>query len=151
MPATPDLTPPRTILAFDFGLRRIGVAVGQDVTDPASPLGIVANRDAGIDHAAIATLIREWRPTSLVVGMPSHADGSSSDMQVHVEAFIDELRQYELPIDTVDERYTSVEAAHGLREARAAGTRGRISKAMIDNAAAVVIAERFLAGAQEYP
>ena len=135
---------PRTILAFDFGLRRIGVAIGQDVTGSASPLGVVANRDSGVDHEAIAALIREWRPTSLVVGMPAHADGSPSEIQVPVRAFIGELERYGLPIDTVDERYTSVEAERVLKEARAAGTRGRITKEMIDSAAAVFIAERYL-------
>lgn len=105
---------------------------------------MVANRDSGVDHEAIAALIREWRPTSLVVGMPAHADGSPSEIQVPVRAFIDELERYGLPIDTVDERYTSVEAERVLKEARAAGTRGRLSKEMIDSAAAVFIAERYL-------
>jgi putative Holliday junction resolvase len=136
---------PTTILAFDFGLRRIGVAVGQSVTGSASPLAVVANRETGIDHDAIAALIREWRPSRLVVGMPAHADGSDSDMQQPVLAFIEELQRYDLPITTVDERYTSVEAERVLREARAAGTRGRISKEDIDSAAAVFIAERYLA------
>ena len=76
--------------------------------------------------------------------MPSHADGSPSDLQESVEAFIEELRHYGLDVDTVDERYTSVEAEHALKEARAAGKRGRISKEMIDSAAAVIIAERYL-------
>jgi len=138
------LAPPRTILAFDFGLRRIGVAIGQDVTGSASPLGTVGNRDEGVDHAAIAALIREWEPTGLVVGMPSHADGSPSQMQEPIEAFILELQRYGLSVDTVDERYTSIEAEQVLRQARAAGTRGRISKEMIDSAAAVLIAERYL-------
>ena len=144
MRATPDLALPRTILSFDFGLRRIGVAVGQDVTGSASPLGVVANRDAAVDHDRIAALIEEWHPTVLVVGMPAHADGSPSDMQAHVRAFIAELERYDLPIETVDERYTSIEAERVLKEARAAGTRGRISKDMIDSAAAVFIAERYL-------
>lgn len=138
------MTAPRTILSFDFGLRRIGVAVGQDVTGSASPLGIVANRDNVIDHDRIAELVAEWRPTTLVVGMPAHADGSPSEMQAHVRAFIGELERYGLPIETVDERYTSIEAERVLKEARAAGTRGRISKDMIDSAAAVFIAERYL-------
>jgi putative Holliday junction resolvase len=144
MPVTPDLSQPSTILAFDFGLRRIGVAVGQDITGTASPLGVIANRDDGVDHRALAALIKEWRPTGLVVGMPTHADGSPSDMQKPVDAFIEYLRRYELSIDTVDERYTSVAAEQALKEARAAGTRGRISKEMIDSAAAVFIAERYL-------
>lgn len=138
------MSQPRTILAFDFGLRRIGVAIGQDVTSSASPLGVVSNRNESVDHAAIAAIIKEWRPTGIVVGMPSHSDGSPSEMQKPVESFIKELRRYELDIDTVDERYTSVEAKQALKSARAAGTRGRISKEMIDSAAAVFIAERYL-------
>ncbi|MDG2288668.1 MAG: Holliday junction resolvase RuvX, partial [Woeseiaceae bacterium] len=98
------MSQPRTILAFDFGLRRIGVAIGQDVTSSASPLGVVSNRNESVDHAAIAAIIKEWRPTGIVVGMPSHADGSPSEMQKPVESFIKELRRYELDIDTVDER-----------------------------------------------
>lgn len=139
------MSKPRTILAFDFGLRRIGVAVGQDVTSSASPIGVVRNRDGGADHDEIAGLIREWCPTGLVVGMPAHADGSPSEIQEHVKTFITELESYGLPIDTVDERYTSVEAERVLKDARTAGTRGRISKEMIDSAAAVFIAERYLA------
>lgn len=136
---------PRTILAFDFGLRRIGVAVGQDITGSASPLGIVTNRDNGVDHAAIAALMREWQPTSLVVGIPTHADGTPSDLQDPIAQFIDELARYELPVDTVDERYTSVEAEQSLRAARSMGRRGQISREMIDSKAAVFIAERYLA------
>lgn len=144
MQATPELSPPRTILAFDFGLRRIGVAVGQDVTGSASPLGIVDHRDDGVDHDRIAALIDEWRPVTLVVGMPAHADGRPGDLQGPVRAFIAELGRYGLPVETVDERYTSIEAERLLKEARAEGTRGRLSKAMIDSASAVLIAERYL-------
>jgi len=144
MRATPDLSHPRTILCFDFGLRRIGVAVGQDVTGSASPLGIIKNRDDGIDHAQIERLIAEWHPTGLVVGMPAHADGSATDLKPAIDAFIEALARYELPVDTVDERYTSVEAELLLKSARADGRIGRISKPMIDSAAAVLIAERYL-------
>ena len=136
---------PTTVLAFDFGLRRIGVAVGQSVTGSASPLGVVANRETGIDFDAIAKLIREWRPTELVVGLPAHADGSESEMQKPVLAFAAALDRYELPVAMTDERYTSIEAERVLKDARSAGTRGRISKEDIDSAAAVFIAERYLA------
>jgi putative Holliday junction resolvase len=139
------LSRPTTILAFDFGLRRIGVAVGQSVTGSASPLGTIANSESRVDRDAIAALIREWRPTLLVVGMPMHADGSPSDLQKPVEAFIEELRSFSLPVESVDERYTSVEAERVLKEARASGSRGRIKKEEIDSAAAVFIAERYLA------
>lgn len=136
---------PQTILAFDYGRRRIGVAVGQTVTESASPLGIVDNLDTGPDVEKIAALIAEWRPGLLVVGMPAHADGSPSDMQNYVRRFIELLKNYQLPIDTVDERFTSTEAEAKLKDARAAGARGRISKESIDSAAAVLIAERYLA------
>ena len=145
MPDTPEARTPETVLAFDYGRRRIGVAVGQTVTASASPVGVVRNSEDGPDQARIAALIAEWRPTRLVVGMPSHADGSPSEMQQHVRDFISGLARYDLPTDTVDERYTSIEAEAALKRARAAGTSGRISKEMIDSAAAVFIAERYLA------
>lgn len=134
-----------TILAFDYGRRRIGVAVGQTITASASPIGVVSNDYAGPDHDRIAALIREWRPNRLVVGMPAHADGSASDMQNYVNQFIETLAVFDLQIDTVDERFTSVDAEAQLKNARAAGTRGRITRESIDSAAAVLIAERYLA------
>jgi putative Holliday junction resolvase len=148
MQDTPDSKTggPETILAFDFGLRRIGVAVGQSVTSSASPLGVVNNSENGPDFAAISKMIDEWRPSRLIVGLPMHADGQPGEMQTHVEAFVRELWRYQLKIDTVDERYTSVEAEEALKNARASGSRGRITKEAIDSAAAVLIAERFLTG-----
>ncbi len=134
-----------TILAFDYGRRRIGVAVGQTITASASPLGIVNNDYSGPDIEKIAALIKEWQPSRLVVGMPAHADGSASDMQNYVNQFIETLAVFELEIDTVDERFTSVEAEAQLKDARASGTRGRITRESIDSAAAVLIAERYLA------
>ena len=146
MPGTPDQATAgaETILAFDFGLRRIGVAVGQSVTGSASPLGIVSNGASGPDFAAIAALVAEWRPARLVVGLPLHADGSDSEMLGPVRTFVGELGRFDLPVATVDERYSSIEAQRLLKDARASGNRGRIRKADIDAAAAVCIAERFL-------
>ena len=147
MPDTPDAgpRPPETIIAFDFGLRRIGMAVGQSVTQSASPLGTVTCSDGAPDFGSIDAIVAEWHPARLVVGMPMHADGSPSEMQASVRAFIDLLARYGLPIDTIDERYTSVEAEAVLKNARAAGSRGRIRKEDVDAAAAVLIAERYLA------
>lgn len=144
MPDTPESRAPETIIAFDFGLRRIGVAVGQSVTRSATPIGVVANSDAGVDHHKIAAIIDEWRPATIVVGMPLHTDGRRGDIAAAVDVFIAELGRHELPIATVDERFTSIEAEQALKLARQAGTRGRISKEMIDSAAAVFIAERYL-------
>ena len=137
---------PETILAFDYGRRRIGVAVGQDVTASASPVGTIANSDSGVDYDRLSEVIAEWNPTRLVVGMPLHADGSPGEMSAAVEAFVAALARYELPVATIDERYSSIEAGRTLKNARQQGSRGRISKADIDVAAAVCIAERYLAG-----
>ena len=148
MPDTPEAGRPETILAFDFGLRRIGIAVGQEITGSAIPVGTIDNGARGPDHARIAQLIDEWRPSRLVVGMPAHGDGSPSDLQADVRAFIEDLGRYGLPVASVDERYTSLEAEAVLKRSRAAGRRGRIRKSSIDSAAAVLIAERYLAGRQ---
>ena len=137
---------PETILAFDFGRRRIGVAVGQDITGSASPLGVIDNSEDGADHEAIRRIVNEWSPDRLVVGMPLHADGSMSEMSNAVQSFVDELAAYDLPVETTDERYTSMEAETVLRNARQQGSRGRISKEDVDAAAAVFIAERYLTG-----
>lgn len=142
MPGTPDT--PETILAFDFGLRRIGVAAGQEVTASANPLAAIRNTDAGPDWRAIEALVGEWRPSRLIVGMPYHEDGSPSEIGVSVKAFIAELARFELPVEQIDERYSSLEAHELLKSERAAGLRGRINKEEIDSAAAALIAERWL-------
>lgn len=139
MPDTPE-----TILAFDFGARRIGVAVGQQVTDSASPLGVVANGANGPDWARLESLVREWHPDRLIVGMPFHKDGSASDTTAMVESFVTDLGRFGIEIEAVDERYSSVEAQSLLKEERTRGRKGRIRKGMIDSAAATLIAERWL-------
>lgn len=139
MPDTPE-----TILAFDFGARRIGVAVGQQITSSASPLTVIANGAQRSVWAAIAKLIDEWRPARLIVGMPSNADGTPAAIGAAVTAFMAELEQFSLPIDSVDERYTSIEAEGLLKAQRQSGQQRRISKEKIDAAAAVLIAERWL-------
>lgn len=143
MPDTPERRP-ESILALDFGLRRIGVAVGQQITDSASPLGVISNGTNGPDWKSLERLVDEWRPTRLVVGMPTHMDGSPSDLSDAVTAFMQALRRFDLPVDPVDENLSSREAGELLRQQRAAGKRGRISKELIDSTAAVLIAERWL-------
>ena len=145
MPATRD-TPLETIIAFDFGLRRIGVAVGQPITGSASPLGVVANGRGGPEWARIEALVAEWRPARLVVGMPLHTDGTPSQIAPAVAEFVRGLARFGLPVETVDERYSSLEAREMLVEGRRSGhTRRRTAREMVDAAAAVLIAERWLA------
>ena len=135
---------PETILAFDFGLRRIGIAVGQQVTRSANALGTVPCYDGKPSWPEIQLQIQDWQPDRLIVGLPLHADGSESEMTNHARKFADQLAQFELPIELVDERYSSVEAEAWLKEQRSGGLRGRISKEMVDAAAAVQIATRWL-------
>lgn len=146
MPDTPDSSPPETIIAFDFGLRRIGVAVGQPITGSASPLGIVSNGGAGPDWRQIDHFLAEWRPARLVVGMPLHTDGAPAAITAEVNSFVGALGRYGLPVEVADERYSSLEAREMLLAGRRLGHTRRISKEKVDAAAAVLIAERWLAG-----
>lgn len=141
MPESPGA---ETIVAFDFGLKRIGVAVGQRVTGTANPVGTIANRTDGPDHARIAAILAEWQPDRLVVGMPLHADGTPGEMSEVVDRFVEDLGRYGLPVATIDERHTSQEAGSALRDARQRGSRGRVRREHVDAAAAVLIAERYL-------
>lgn len=145
MPGTPDSRPrPETVLAFDFGLRRIGVAVGQQVTQSASALCTISNGDTGPDWESIDRLVREWQPARLIVGMPQTADGKPPALLAPIQAFCRELGRFDRPVETVDERYSSQAASEQLIAARRDGRRGRIRKAEIDAAAAACIAERWL-------
>ncbi|UZD55563.1 Holliday junction resolvase RuvX [Caldimonas aquatica] len=111
---------PSTCLAFDFGTRRVGVAVGNTVLRLAQPLpSIAVQGDARF--AAIGRLIAEWRPDRLVVGVPFHPDGAPHENTLRARRFARQLHgRYGLPVDEVDERYTTTEALSlGARDADA--------------------------------
>jgi putative holliday junction resolvase len=137
--------PPRIVLAFDFGLRRIGVACGDTVSRAASPLEAVASGPAGPRWASIDSLLRDWRPDLAVVGLPYNVDGSDSDMTSAARGFAAEMtRRYSLQVALVDERYSSREAEARLKSARESGLRRRrVAKSDVDAAAACVILERW--------
>jgi putative Holliday junction resolvase len=121
--------PARTVLAFDFGLRRIGVAVGEPELRTAHPLSAVAH------FSQIEKLIEEWKPASLVVGLPTSVQGVAHAMTKQAEDFARRLeRRFKLPVARVDERYTSVEA-----ESRLKG----LKKKAIDSVAAQLILEQY--------
>lgn len=145
MPGMPDLHKPLTVIAFDFGLRRIGVAVGQQVTGSASALTTVANRASGPEWPHIDKLLDEWRPQRLIVGVPTLRDGKPGALVPAIEDFCTALARYDLPVETIDERLSSSDASARLKANRQAGGRRRIAKSAIDAAAAAVIAERWLA------
>ncbi|MEO8303589.1 MAG: Holliday junction resolvase RuvX [Betaproteobacteria bacterium] len=126
-----------TVLAFDFGTRRIGVALGNALTRVARPLTTVAGEANAARFAAIASLIDEWQPDLLVVGRPVHADGSEHEMTARAERFARQLEgRFALPVARVDERFTTVGADAALAEA---GVRGPDRKAARDAVAAQFI------------
>jgi len=145
MPAADD--PAAPILAFDFGLRRIGVACGNRLTGTASPLAAAANGPSGPDWMAIARVVREYRPGHIVVGLPPGAEGTPGHVGAAARAFADELgRRHGLPVTRVDEHLSSREAEAELKAQRASGARTRrVQKADIDSLAAALILERWLA------
>lgn len=104
------------LLGFDYGTKRIGVAVGQTLTGSARPLTIVRARDGKPDWEAISRLIAEWQPTALVVGLPVHMDGTEHERTARARRFGNQLAgRYNLPVHRVDERLTSYEAEQELR------------------------------------
>lgn len=133
-----------TLLGFDFGLRRIGVAVGQSLTGSANPVGVVPARDGEPDWNVLKRYLREWGPTQLVVGLPYTMDGGEQDITQRARQFAAALSQYFTgPVHTIDERLSSREAEMRLKALRQAGRR-RITREDIDCAAACVILESWL-------
>lgn len=131
-----------TILAFDFGTRRIGVAVGNTVTRSAHPLATIDESIRERAFAAIAALLDEWRPNRLVVGLPVHADGTEHAMTLRAREFASELeRRFLLDVALVDERHTS-ELANGVLSA--AGRGGRGGRGLRDQVAAQIILQAWL-------
>lgn len=99
------------VLAFDFGLRHIGVAAGQTVTGTASPLTTLRARDGKPDWPELAKLVADWSPARLLVGLPLNMDGTESEMCERARRFAAELeRRTGLPTELVDERLTTREA-----------------------------------------
>jgi putative Holliday junction resolvase len=140
----------RTVLAFDFGLRRIGIASGDTLTRSACPRCAITVGTHGPDWDGIAREVRDLLPKLLVVGTPYNVDGTSGALARAAHAFAQELeRRFRLPVARVDERYSSLEAAEALKAQRHRAQRGRIRREHIDSAAAAVILERWLAGEGE--
>tara|TARA_Y100001951_G_scaffold41970_1_gene33215 strand:- start:419 stop:856 length:438 start_codon:yes stop_codon:yes gene_type:complete len=107
----------RRAMAFDYGTRQIGVAVGQTLTGSAEPLTNLRARDGVPDWDQLARLIREWEPSVLVVGLPLNMDGSASDMSERAARFARRLNgRFQLPVETVDERLSTFEAKQHLKD-----------------------------------
>ncbi|ABC36845.1 Holliday junction resolvase RuvX [Burkholderia thailandensis] len=129
-----------TLLAFDYGEKRIGVAIGNLLTRTARALVIVPNLNREHRFKAVGELIAEWKPDALVVGLPLHPDGAPHEMTQRALRFGNQLNgRFNLPVSWVDERYSSVEARAGLRARGDAANR-------VDAEAARVILQQFLDG-----
>lgn len=97
-----------TVIAFDFGLKRIGVAVGNTLLKQATPLPVIEAATNDGKFAAIGEVLSEWQPDTLVVGLPLHPDGAEHEMSVRCRRFANQLHgRYGIPAVLVDERYTS--------------------------------------------
>ena len=97
-----------TVIAFDFGLKRIGVAVGNTLLKQATPLAVIEAATNDGKFAAISEVLNEWQPDQLVVGLPLHPDGAEHEMTARCRRFANQLHgRYGIPAVLVDERYTS--------------------------------------------
>ena len=130
-----------TLLAFDFGTRRIGIAKGNSLLGSALPLTTIDAEKTGIRFGKIAELIAEWQPSGLVVGLPCNDDGTPHEMTALCRRFANRLKgRFNLPTILVDERYTSAAAGSVLNEQ---GVYGRKQKAVIDQYAAQQILQAY--------
>jgi putative holliday junction resolvase len=139
-----------TVLGFDVGARRIGVAIDSGFGLGARALAVIDVHDDKIDWPAIERLQREWRPSGFVIGDPMTLDGGDQPIRVRARAFAMELRQrFQCPVVMVDERNSSQEAAQRFANDRADGKRKRRDAELLDAVAAAVILERWLAAPQD--
>lgn len=135
----PDIS--GTLLAFDFGEKRIGVAVGETLLKVAYPVAIIQADTNDAKFAQIADLIKEWRPSLLVVGLPTHMDGTEHAITHLAKKFAQRLEgRFNLPVTMIDERLTSAEAAQHLH---AAGIKSAKQKSLLDAVAAQSILQSY--------
>ena len=144
----PSVPPTGVVLAFDFGLRRIGVAAGDTITRRAAPVTAVHRSGTGPDWRSIEQLLASYAPRLLVVGSPYNEDGTPGRLSTAADEFAAALATRSgLAVARVDERWSSVEAGAELKSRRHSGARRqRVQRADIDSLAAAIILERWLAG-----
>ncbi|MEO6824704.1 MAG: Holliday junction resolvase RuvX [Nitrosospira sp.] len=131
----------RTILAFDFGEKRIGVAVGNEGLGLAHPLATISDEDTARRFDSIFKLIEEWQPVLLIVGLPTHADGVEHGLTRLSRRFARRLEgRFGIKTVLVDERYTSISARAALSEA---GVKRKKQKTVLDQVAAQLILQSY--------
>ncbi len=139
--------PEPVFMGFDFGLRRIGVAIGQRLTGRATPLSTLKAEQGVPDWSIIRQLLCQWKPHALIVGLPTALDGSALYTTALAANFADELKRLSgLPTHLVDERLSTVEARSQLFEM---GGYRKLKKSEIDSLAACIILEQWLIGHED--
>jgi len=127
------------VIAFDFGLARIGVAVGQAITSTASPLDTLRANNGKPDWDKVAALLTQWQPTRILVGEPLNMDGSDQEITLRARKFANQIHgRFGLAVEMVDERLSSVAARDELFEY---GGYRKLKKSQIDSIAAALILE----------
>ena len=122
------------IIAFDYGEKKIGVAVGQTSTNTSSPLQIILNKDNKTNWISISSLLDEWKPGLILLGKPLNMDGSDSKIMEKVDKFYKELKSiYDADIEFVDERLTTFEAREILKDEKHDDVDAHAAKILIDN------------------
>ena len=122
------------IIAFDYGEKKIGVAVGQTSTNTSSPLQIIFNKDDKTNWISISSLLDEWKPGLILLGKPLNMDGSDSKIMEKVDKFYKELKSiYDADIEFVDERLTTFEAREILKDEKHDNVDAHAAKILIDN------------------
>jgi len=134
--------PDGVFLGFDFGYKRIGMAIGQQITKSASPLATLHATQGIPEWSLIAKTIKQWSPQAIIIGFPTKIDGSEQYTSIAVKEFAQQLHtRFKLPIYLVDERLTTIEARAHLF---ASGGYDKLKKTAIDSIAACVILEQWL-------
>jgi putative holliday junction resolvase len=136
----------RTVLSFDYGLRRIGVAVGNTLTGTAEALATIPADEGLPDWRAVDRLVADWRPAAIVAGVPYNMAGRDARLTTAALRFADELRQrYGIEVHRVDERLTSRQAEDDLRERRRSGAKAkRVRRGDVDREAARLLLLQWL-------
>ncbi len=133
---------PNCFIAFDFGMKRVGIAVGQSITKTATPLEFLSVKDGIPNWDIIKQLIEKWQPDALIVGIPLNMDGSEQDITFSARKFSNRLyERFKIPVKTVDERLTTVEARSQLFTEK--GYKA-LKKGIIDSMAAKIMLEDWL-------
>ena len=134
------------ILAIDFGLKRLGIAIANTLTKNAEPLQTLHIENTKTIPKALLQLIKEWQPDKLIMGMPYNADGSESKMAKQIRAFALLLsEQCKIPLEYIDESFSSHEASRQLKNLRQSGERKkRVIKGDLDKISAAIMLQRWL-------